>query len=187
MAAPVESLHMPDRAHLTALWDEGNTLMIDSLYSARSNQFAAQRWATVATWLGLPTSILSAILAAGAAGTAINGSNGWTVVLTVTVAVLNAIRSFLHPEQTLRGYQNKGAGYLALRNDARLFRDVDLRSSKSIEDLMSQLHNLAARRNALNGQPPLVIPKWAFKGAQKSIAAGESDYRKDSLWEEAPF
>jgi len=39
-----------------ALWREATRLIIDSLYSARGNQVAAQRWQIVATVLGLPAS-----------------------------------------------------------------------------------------------------------------------------------
>lgn len=188
---PAEPLEPGDRdsAHeqRIAMWNEAMMLMMDSLYSARGNQFAAQRWAVIATWLGLPASILSAVLAAGAAGAAAGDQKGWTVVLSVIVAVINAVRGFLHPEETLRGYQNKGAAYLALRNDVRLFRNVDLHSDTPLDKLRTQLHTLVARRNALNGQPPMVIPKWAYNGAKKGIEEGQSEYLNDPLWEDPPF
>jgi hypothetical protein len=188
---PTESFKPADDAseheQRVAMWDEAMMLVIDTQYSARGNQFAARRWVIIATCLGLPASILSAVLAAGAAGAAASGQQGWTVILSVIVAVINAVRGVLHPEETLRGYQNKGAAYLALRNDVRFFRNIDLRSDTSLDKLRTQLHTFVARRNALNGQPPVVIPKWAYEGAKKGINAGESDYINDPLWEDAPF
>jgi len=177
-----------DAEQRRALWNEANTLIIDSLYSARGNQAAANQWSKWATLLGLPASLLSAVLATGAAVSTLGAPRWVTAVLALTVAVISAARAFLRPEEVLGGHENKGASYLALRNDARSFRDLDVRSPDlSLDQLRNRLHALQQRRNALNGQPPLHIPTSAFKKAQASIAAGESDYRNDKLWEDAPF
>jgi hypothetical protein len=171
-----------------ALWNEANTLIIDSLYSARGNQAAANSWSTWATVLGLPASLLSAVLATSAAVSTLGAPRWVTAALALSVAVISATRAFLRPEEVLSGHENKGAGYLALRNDARSFRDLDVPSTDITPDqLRNRLHALQQRRNALNGQPPVRIPTKAYKKAQASISAGESDYRNDKLWEDPPF
>jgi hypothetical protein len=171
-----------------ALWNEANTLIIDSLYSARGNQAAANSWSWWVGILGLPASLLSAVLAAGAAVSTLGAPRWLTAVLALAVAAINAARAFLRPEEVVTGHANKGAGYLALRNDARSFRDLDVRAPDlTIDQLRNRLHALQQRRNALNGQPPLRIPAKAYAKARASITAGESDYRNDPLWEDAPF
>jgi hypothetical protein len=172
-----------------AAWEECTKILIDALYSARGHQAAAHRWATVTTFLGIPTAVVTALAAGGASVAAIAGGNpGATAALALLAAALSAIRAVLRPEATLQEYQNKGAGYLALRNDVAFFRDVVLRTKRcSEEDVESQLHSFVARRNTLNSQLPIRIPGWAYRIAKLGIDAGESSYEDDPLWIAPPF
>ena len=72
-----------------ALWEEANRVIIDSAYSGRAHQLLGSRWERVNTWLGVPTTVLSAVLAAG------NGSFGsaglvrlWTAALSTPLSPL---------------------------------------------------------------------------------------------------
>jgi hypothetical protein len=172
-----------------AAWRESTKIIIDSLYSARGHQAAAHRWAKVVTVLGVPASVLTALTAGGAGVVALAGKSATvTAVLALVATGLSATRGFLRPEATLQEYEDKGAGYLALRNDVAFFRDVVLPNRQSPEDdVERQLRSFVARRNALNRQPPMRIPGWAYRAAKRGIEAGESDYEGDRLWVDPPF
>ncbi len=82
------ALTLKEAEQRRAFWNEANALIIDSLYSARGNQVAANRWSTWATALVLPASLLSAVLATGAAVSTL-GTPRW-VTATVALAVAPA-------------------------------------------------------------------------------------------------
>ena len=171
------------------VWNEANKLVIDSLYSGRSQQVAAARWATVAIFLGLPSSLLAATASAGAAvSAAFLQDPRLTAGLALAATLLTAARAFLRPEDTARGYETKGSAYLALRNDAAQFRDVRVRFARGTStELERELRELSARRNQLNSQPPIRVPTWAYRIARRSLETGESDYENDAFWVKAPF
>jgi hypothetical protein len=151
-------------------------------------QKAAARWATVSLFLGLPASVIATVTAAGAAAAVIAHVPALTATLALVAAAITGLRAVLKPEETYQGYSGKGAAYLALRNDARHFRNVRLRTpGSSPSELESELKALTSRLNALTQQPPVRIPTWAYNQAKQSIDAGESDYSGDRFWEEAPF
>src|SRR5438876_7074637 len=89
-----------EKALRRALWEEANRVIIDSTYSGRAHQLLGTRWERVNTLLGVPTTVLSAVLAAGAGVTVLVGSRTWiTATLALVAAALSASRSFLRPEE----------------------------------------------------------------------------------------
>ena len=170
-----------------ALWEEANRVIIDSAYSGRAHQLLGSRWERVNTWLGVPTTVLSAVLAAGAGVTVLVGSRTWiTATLALIAAGLSASRSFLRPDENAELHGLKGDRFINLRNDAIRYQQIDLRSSLSIDALNDRGRVLSERRNALREAPPRHIPRWAYDAAKKSIEAGESGYENDPLWQEPP-
>jgi len=172
-----------------ALWESASQIIVDSSWSARTFQKAASRWATVAVYVGLPSSIAATVAAAGAGATALlTRVPVLAGVLGLAAAVLAGTRAVLRPEETYQGYASKGAAYLVLRNDTREFRGLRIGSSRwTSAELESELRALNARLNALAQQPPLRAPTWAYRQAQKSVEAGESDYVADHFWQAVPF
>jgi hypothetical protein len=74
-------------------------------------------------------------------------------------------------------HQEAGNKYNALRNDTRIFYDIEINEmddKKAIDDLKK----LNDRRNKLNIGSHL-IPKWAFEKARKGIEEGEASYIVD--------
>jgi hypothetical protein len=172
-----------------SLWNAANEIVVDATWSARSLQKAAARWSTVVVFLGLPANVIASVTAAGAGAAAVVAHvPAVTATLALIAAVITGMKAVLKPEETYQGYAGKGAAYLALRNDARNFRNVRIRvSGGSAAELENELKALTSRLNALTQQPPLRIPTWAYDQAKRSIEAGESDYSGDRFWEEAPF
>ncbi len=190
---PDQAGQVPDDLALEfqrALWRGTSEIIVDATYSARSLQKAAAWWSIVVLWLGVPASVVAALTAAGAgvAAAFVRGIPALTITLAVIAAVLAGLKAVLKPEETYQGYASKGSAFLALRNDARHYRNVRLRMpGAEADELEQELAALKNRLNALGQQPPIRIPTWAYKQGKRSINAGESSYAGDPLWEESPF
>ena len=168
-----------------ALNTEAKRLIVDATYTARGHMVAGVRWSMYSYWLGLPTSIASTLLAGGAGISAVTESRPWiTAVLAFAAAILSAAHGFLRPGERADEHSLKGNRFIALRNDARLFRELDLRSQTPTAELINRVRDFRKRYAELNETPPLRIPPTDYKTAQRSITAGESNYENDPLWEE---
>jgi len=93
-------------------------------------------------------------------------------------AVLTALMTFLKPNDRAALHRGVGDQYLALRNDARMFCEIDLLDTADDTKRAERLRRLAQRRNELNGSAPQT-PRWAFERAREGIAQGEASYRVD--------
>lgn len=168
-----------------ALDDEAKRLIIDCVYSGRGHQEDAKWWQRVHAILGLPTEIVTALVASGAAVSALVGAEPWkTAALALTAAILTAVRAFIRADELAEGHAVKGNRYITLRNEARFFREIDLRSDANTKELASRLRELRDRYNDVIETPPRVISRRAYNQARKNIAAGESSYENDPLWKE---
>jgi hypothetical protein len=176
---------LDDAGRRKTLDDEAKRLVIDCTYSGRGHQEASATWSTVNAWLGLPIVVLSAVLASGAGLSAITGGdNRLTAALALMAAVLTATRGFFRPDELSEEHGLKGTRYIGLRNETRLFREVEMHGDWNFTDLALRLRELRDRYNALSETPPRRIPRWAYERAKESIARGESSYENDPLWKE---
>ncbi len=91
---------------------------------------------------------------------------------------------FFKTEELTQSHALKGNQYLSLRNEARLFKDLDLLADFSAEELQARFKDLWQRYNALNELPPLRYSRNSYEVAKRNIAAGEQDYENDPLWKE---
>lgn len=145
----------------------------DCDHSGRAHFNAADRWWRWNYGFGIPSVILST--AAGGAFmkdyAIIAGS------MSLTVAVLTALMTFLKPGEKSAGHKSSGDQYLALRNDSRVFRTIEL---ATIDDggAIEAMKGLTTRRNELN-QASALFSRRDFEKARKSIDAGESTHRVD--------
>lgn len=168
-----------------ALNDEAKRLIVDSTYTGRGHQAAGGRWAVYNNWLGLPTAVASALLAGGAGVSAVTESRpGLTAGLAFGAAILSAAHGFLRPAERAEEHSLKGNRFIALRNEARLFREIELRSNPDKDDLTTRLTELRKRYADLNETPPLHIPRRDYETAKRGIEAGESSYENDPIWKE---
>lgn len=78
----------------------------------------------------------------------------------------------------------KGNQYLAIRNDARSFIEIDLRSGLPKDDLVSAIKDLQQRYNDLLQTDPQLNEPSAYKSAKRGIKAGAASYTNDPLWQE---
>lgn len=168
-----------------ALNTEAKRLLVDCTYTGRGHQAAGRRWSVWNNRLGLPTAIASTLLAGGAGLSAVVDRQPWiTATLAVLAAMTSAAHGFLRPGEIAQEHSLKGNRFIALRNDARLFREIDLRSGLSEQELAVRLRDLRQRYHDLNETPPLHIPRQDYLAAKQSIESGESNYENDPLWKE---
>ena len=156
--------------------NEAKRIEEDSLYSAKGHFYAGQCWVNANLWLGGISAVLSAIAGASALSQ-FDYHNIVAGSLSIVVAGLTAIITFINPNERATVHQKAGNKYNALRNDTRIFYDIEIDEiddKKAIDDLKK----LNDRRNKLNIESHQ-IPKWAFEKARKGIEDGEAKYKID--------
>lgn len=153
---------------------EAKRIIEDTLFSAKRHFETARIWSLMHYWLGLPTAVLAAIAGASAFkdNTILAGS------LAIIVTVLTALMTFLNPNKRANEHHIAGNKYNALRNQTRIFCEIDLATSDENIDISKMIKELAKERDALNQASPQTF-KWAYKRAKTAIEAGEADYAVD--------
>jgi hypothetical protein len=160
---------------------EAQRLEESTLFSFKGHHCAASIWKNRHLLLGIPTVIISAVVGAAAFSTfaadyplvgAIAG------VLSVTVAVLSAVTTFLDPNQKENAHFVAAHGYDKLNNDSRIFWTIECWQEESTDVLASRLKTLVDKKNELNSTSPQ-IPGRAYKKAKKGIEDGEGNFQVD--------
>jgi len=152
---------------------EAGRIEEDSIHSSKAHYNASDRWGYVHLWIGIP----NAILAAFAGIEAFTGSELLAGSLAIAVAAITAINTFLNPADKASSHKRCAGEYLALKNRARIFRQIDCERLQSEEKIDANLKELVDKRDNLNSTSPQ-IPNWAFKKAKIGIDAGESNYKE---------
>lgn len=166
------------------LSDEAQRIAIDAEYTGRQHQMVGQEWRAKAKFLGLPVTLLAAITGTGAGLSALlGGEAGLTAVLAFTGVVLGAIQGYFKPEDQAAKHSVKGAKCIAIRNDARRFRNLDLNSDKSLDALSERIQTLGRQYDDLRVAEPREIPKGVYEKVKSQIAAGNYTYENDPLWQ----
>lgn len=144
------------------------------LYSAKGHFVAAHAWANFHLIIGVPIVILAAI-----AGCSFVNNNSLTAgILSLIVAVLSAVMTFLNPNERSSSHLNAGNSYDALQNETRIFRTVDCWREDSEQILTERLKNFSSQKGKLNQGSPQ-IPWWAYQIAKQGVKAGEGSFEVD--------
>jgi hypothetical protein len=124
------------------------------------------------------------VISAGAGGAAFTQASKEQVwigllagALSLVVAALSAINTFLNPNEKESAHLTAAHAYDKLNNEARLFWSIESWQSNE-EVLTSRLKEMIDRKDKLNSDSPQ-IPRWAYLEAKKGIAEGEADFRVD--------
>ncbi len=152
--------------------EEAKRIENDTLYSAKGHYEAANYWKNFHIVIGVPVAMLSAVAGASALAQFDNHSiiAGF---LSIIVAALTAVITFLNPNEKASSHQNVGNKYNALRNKARAFYTIDACVENSEQELMKRLQDLTKQRDEIN-QISLPIPYRAYKKAQRTITGKET-------------
>ena len=146
----------------------------DSTYSSKAHYEAARRWGKIYLWLGIPTALI-----AGVSGvSAFEEQNLIAGATAIIAAALASISTFLNPSEKAQAHYTAGYKFHALKNSARIFREIELLDTAN-QKLKNDLLKLSAERNSINEVSPQ-IPRWAFVKARKGIEQGESTYAADT-------
>ncbi|SDA23411.1 hypothetical protein SAMN05216315_12057 [Nitrosospira sp. Nsp18] len=146
----------------------------DCIHSGKSHFNASDRWTTYHYWLGVPSVVLSAL-----AGTAFLRDYGNIAgIMSVIVGILTSLMTFLKPSERASIHKGSGGQYLALRNDARVFREIRLTCVCDEQAAIDGMDEFTKRRNELNQASPQ-FSKKDFLRARDGIDKGEATHRVD--------
>lgn len=161
-------------------------LIVTATYTTRGHFSESQRYHKWDHWLGLPATITSALLSAGAGIAALLESQRLlTFALAALATLTSAARAFLKYGDLAESHGVKANQYLTLLNEARFLYEVDLRDHRrSNNELSDQLRELWKRYNALNESPPYRISSGSYSHAKHGIEAGEATFENDLLWKD---
>ena len=153
---------------------ESQRIEESALYSSKGHFATAHTWSNFHLSIGIPMVVLAAI----AGSSFICNNNILAGVLSLIVAVLSAVMTFLNPNEKSSTHLNAGNSYDALQNDVRMFRAIDCWREDSEQILTERLKNYSNQKDKLNQGSPQ-IPWWAYQIAKRGIKAGEGSYEVD--------
>ena len=159
---------------LLALRREAERIEEDATYSSKSHFNAEETWVRRNYWLGVPATILGAV----AAATLIRSHPELASIFTLVASLLTGLMTFLKPNERAAMHRAAAGQFLALRNKARFFREIELLQIGQSDDLPERLKILGDTRDELNQKSPS-IPRSAFVAARKGIEEGESVHKAD--------
>lgn len=148
------------------------------LFSSKKHFVSAQYWSLFHMCLGLPMVVVSGI-AGAEAFKQFDKQHLLAGYLSISVAVLSAIMTFLNPNERASKHTAAGNGYDALMNRARIFWSIDCWREESEALLTKELKDLSEQKNKLNQSAPEPL-FFAYSIAKKSIEAGEGKYEVDA-------
>lgn len=158
----------------TSISNELDRIQEDAELSFKGHYNAGDFWETVNFWIGLPTAVATAI-AGGLAYNEFSFSAG-SLAMIATAAV--AIMTFLNPADRAQKHKSAASDYHILRNQARVFKDIEMPSLKDSDVIKSRVLEFAKTRDQLNSLS-LIIPRWAYEKAKKDTDEGRTTYRID--------
>tara|TARA_R110002072_G_scaffold301462_1_gene481227 strand:- start:6148 stop:6672 length:525 start_codon:yes stop_codon:yes gene_type:complete len=154
---------------------ESNRIEEDAEHSFKGHFNSAEFWSHINLALGLPAALLGAF----AGGT--SAADGSQAAITGTALLASALvtcMTFLKPSEKSDSHKNAGSFYQALRNQTRLFREIDLEFEGDEKSIRKRLLELSSRRDELNSTMPS-IPRAAYEKAKKDIDSGRARYQVD--------
>lgn len=158
---------------------EAKRIEESALYSAKGHFEAAKLWSGFHFFIGIPIVILSAIAGASALSQ-FDHSKTVAGSLSILVAALSGLMTFLNPNEKSSIHQEAGNNYDALQNKVRMFWSIDCWKDQSEDVLTEKLIQFSEHKNKLNLNSPLI--SWlAYQRAKRSIERGEADYKVDKV------
>lgn len=159
---------------ISKLADEASRIEEDTEHSFKGQYNAAARWARYHLWIGLPAALVAAV--AGAA--AFKGHPEWAGALALVSTALTTVLTFLKPSERAEVHKAVAGQYQALRNQARIFREIGLLDGMTAEEAKTRLFALSEARDELNQRAP-AIARGDYEMAKRDIDGGRARYRTD--------
>lgn len=168
------NLSETDQRMISALRKEAERLEEDATYSSKGHFNAEDTWVCRHYWLGIPATVLAAV----AGATLVKSQPEWASAFALFASLLTGLMTFLKPNERAAVHRAAAGQFLALRNEARFFREVELLQTDRLHELSERLKTLSTARNDLNQKSPS-IPRRAFETARKGIEEGEATHKVD--------
>jgi hypothetical protein len=147
-------------------------------FTAKSHYNDSAMWGFCHILLGLPTTVLSAIVAV-AAFQKFDSSHNAAGIIALIVAGLGGLITFLNPNQKSAVHKLAANGYDSLSNRVRVFRTIDCWGKDSDFVLTNKLKSFSEMQSKLNSdspQPSLI----GYFLAKLGIKRGEADFAVDT-------
>ncbi|TLD80946.1 SLATT domain-containing protein [Helicobacter sp. MIT 05-5293] len=136
----------------------------DSIYSAKGHFESAKYW----RYWNYALMITSIASVCASLVFVYNDSNEcWSGFIAIISGFITMLLVFLNPQEKYLSHQNSGNKYLALRNKARIFLEIESKNI-SIEQQIQYLKKLDSRRTNIN-ENSLPIAQAGYKSAKKQI------------------
>ena len=155
---------------------EADKIEEDCTFSAKGHMNAAAIWRKVNYSLGISATILMA--SAGSAASNFVISPEYAPMLAFLAAIITAVLTFIKPEEKADLHSKSGSNFNALKNDIRIFKDIDTAQTEVADVLAERLKGFSNKRNKLNNES-LSISYLAYRLAKRGVEKGEADYRAD--------
>jgi len=159
------------KPNLTA---EARRIEEDAEHSAKGHYNAGNRWGRYHLYIGLPAALISAIAGAAAFKNCPELAGGLALLVTALTTVL----TFLKPSEHAEMHKAAAGQYHALRNQTRIFREIELEDGLGPDTAKMRLLDLARTRDELNATSP-GVPRGDYEKAKKDIDTGRSRYQVD--------
>ncbi len=161
---------------ITKLSIEAARIEEDAEHSYKGQYNASYRWGHYHLYLGLS----SAVIAASSGTVAFNNYPKFAGGLALLSMAFTTVLTFLKPSERSEFHQVAAGHYQSLRNQARIFREIEMNNRTSSEEpeMKSRLLNLAKLRDDLNQSSP-VISRCDYELAKKDIDGGRASYKID--------
>lgn len=147
------------------------------LYSAKRHFITAHFWTNFHLWIGIPMVLFSAI-AGALALSQFDPQHFIAGGLSILVAALSGVMTFLNPNEKASIHLNSGNNYDSLQNRTRIFWSIECWQEESEQVLTEKLRYFSEQKDRLNQSSPQT-PNWTYKKAKKGILDGESEYVVD--------
>jgi hypothetical protein len=149
-----------------------------AVYSYKGHFNSAEMWRWAHYLLGLTTVVLATV-AGAKAFSAIDTDGTMAGALSILVAVLSAMTTFLNPNKKAADHLSAGNKYEALANRVRILRTIECWGDSSDATLTSKLKGHSDERASLNkASPPIGF--IAYRLAKWGISRGEATFAVDS-------
>ena len=100
-------------------------------------------------------------------------------MLAFLATIITAVLTFIKPEEKADLHSKSGSNFNALKNDIRIFKDIETVQTDDNGLLAERLKDFSNKRNKLNNESRS-ISYLAYRLAKKGIEKGEADYRADA-------
>lgn len=153
---------------------EARRIEEDAEHSAKGHYNAGNRWGRYHLYIGLPTALISAIAGAAAFKNCPELAGGLALLVTALTTVL----TFLKPSERAEMHKAAAGQYHALRNQTRIFREIELAGGLESVAAKIRLLELSRLRDELNASSP-GVPRCDYEMAKIDIDHGRSRYQVD--------